>query len=545
VIDNNGGATMLPVYGPFNGSMQALTYWPLTNEAADEWVVSPAAYLIGGSSYRIGFEFYNFQGEPVTIECAYGDSPDPTTMTTFAVFTDVAGTGGLPITAKQLAGGLDPYFNTPNVHQDYFLAIRFTTQGGGQTQFSIDKIMLDDNPSPPPKIAYGMPGDPIGNFIDDPAYPIVMSATYKAPGPVNKTFAVASSTDIYGTLGDFLWDVETSTPWLSVTKAVPGQTLQGYNMTPPRPRQFQTFTLTADPTGLAPGVHTGSITMYGILFNNDFPPPSNGLIATNEPFTVPVELRVSTTGTKGGTNSMAATMAGPLTVAGSPYDFVDPLSGDPIATLHVTSGQIDAMTIRCFPNQLPLNITRMLYVRRYWQISHTGTGWTADITFPYTDHEASMVLDRYQLRGVRQPIPLGAWENPIMGTTSASDPMTNQVRVNNFNPMNIGGNIALAQPYGIFVKDGLASIEAFDLEQNYPNPFNPTTSIRFAVAEERPVRIAVYNSLGAEVAVLVDEVLPAGRYESSFDATTMPSGTYVYRMTSGDFVQTRQMTLAK
>ncbi|MDX9759866.1 MAG: BNR-repeat neuraminidase N-terminal domain-containing protein, partial [Bacteroidota bacterium] len=202
VIDNNGGATMLPVYGPFNGSMQALTYWPLTNEAADEWVVSPPAYLIGGSSYRIGFEFYNFQGEPVTIECAYGASPDPTTMTTFAVFTDVAGTGGLPITAKQLAGGLDPYFNTPNVHQDYFLAIRFTTQGGGQTQFSIDKIMLDDNPSPPPKIAYGMPGDPIADFIDDPAYPIVMSATYKAPGLVNKTFAVASSTDIYGTLGD-------------------------------------------------------------------------------------------------------------------------------------------------------------------------------------------------------------------------------------------------------------------------------------------------------------------------------------------------------
>jgi hypothetical protein len=545
VIDNNGGATMLPVFGPFNGSTQALTYWPLSPDPADEWVVSPGAFLVAGSSYRVGFEFYNFQATPVTIECAFGSSPDPSTMTTFATFSNVASTGGLPLTAKQLAGGLDPYFNTPNFHQNYYLGIRFITAGGTPAQFSIDKILLDDNPSPPPKISYGLPGDPIANFIDDPAVPIILSSTYKIPGPINKTFAVANKIDIYGTLGDFLWDVETSTPWLSVTKAVPERTQQGYNMTPPRPRQFQTFTLTADPTGLAPGVHTGSITMYAILFNNDFPPPSSGLIATNEPFIVPVELRVSTTGTKGGTNSMQATMAGPLTVAGSPYYFIDPLSGDPIATLHVTSGQIDKMTIRCFPNQLPLNITRLLYVQRYWQITHLGTGWTADITFPYSDHEAGMVLDRYQLRGVRQRIPLGAWENPIMGTTSVSYPLTNQVRVRNFNPMNIGGNIALAQPYGIFVKDGLVSVESFDLEQNYPNPFNPTTSIRFAVAEERPVRIAVYNSLGAEVAVLVDEVLPAGRYESSFDATTMPSGTYVYRMTSGDFVQTRQMTLAK
>ncbi|MBR9974726.1 MAG: T9SS type A sorting domain-containing protein, partial [Bacteroidetes bacterium] len=78
-----------------------------------------------------------------------------------------------------------------------------------------------------------------------------------------------------------------------------------------------------------------------------------------------------------------------------------------------------------------------------------------------------------------------------------------------------------------------------------PNPFNPSTSIRYTVAEERHVRIAVYNSLGLEVAVPVDDVLPAGRFEVSFDARNLPSGTYVYRMTAGDFVQTRQMTLSK
>jgi hypothetical protein len=541
IIDNNGG-TSLDVYnGTFNGSNQAIALYSAT-DAADEWLISPGAFLIAGSSYRVGFEFRNWGGSPVTIECAFGASPNPASMTTYATFANIAPGGFL--TAKQLAGGMDPYFNTPNFHQPYYLGFRFVTTGTNP-YFSMDKIKVDDNPSPPPKIAYGLPGDPIANFIEDPAVPIIIVATYKAPGVINKTFAVANKIDIYGAAGDFLWDAETSTPWLSITKAVPDPTQQGYNLTPPRPRQFQTFTLTADPAGLSAGVHYGAITLYGILFNNDFPPPANGLIATNEPMIVPVELRIITAGSKGGATSMVATIPGPLTVPGSPYHFRDPITGDPIATLHVTSGQIDQMTIRCFPNQLPQNLARLLYVQRYWQISHTGTGWTADLTLPYADHEAAMVMDRYQLRGVRQAVPLAQWENPIMGTSSVSYPLTNQVRVSNFNPSNIGGNIALAHPYMIATKDGSASAESFGMEQNYPNPFNPTTTISFAVAEERSVRIAVYNSLGIEVAELVNEVLPAGRFEATFDATNLPSGTYVYRMTAGDFVQTRQMTLSK
>ena len=203
------------------------------------------------------------------------------------------------------------------------------------------------------------------------------------------------------------------------------------------------------------------------------------------------------------------------------------------------------MTITVYPNQLPTNITRLLYVKRYWQITHTGTGWTADITFPYTDQEAAMILDRSQLRGVRQATALARWENPIAGTNSISDPATNTVQVQNFNPMNIGGNIALAHPY-ILVKDRDGSLPAsFSLGQNYPNPFNPTTSLTLTVAEERHVRVAVYNSLGVEVAEPVNGTLPAGQYEVAFDASDLPSGTYVYTMLSGDFMQTRRMTLAK
>jgi hypothetical protein len=123
--------------------------------------------------------------------------------------------------------------------------------------------------------------------------------------------------------------------------------------------------------------------------------------------------------------------------------------------------------------------------------------------------------------------------------------LNNYVTVRDLNESNIGGSIALAHPYFIFARSGGAVPSAFGLEQNYPNPFNPLTAIVFNVAEERHVRIAVYNSLGAEIAVPVDGVVAAGRYETPFDATDLSSGTYVLRMTADGFTQTRLMTLSK
>jgi hypothetical protein len=538
-IDNNGGSSLSVMAGTGNGGNGLAMNAPA--EAADEWIIMPGAELLAGSSYRFGFDFRNWGGSPVTIQAAWGTTPDPTQMSVFATFANIM-PGGF-VTAKQLAGGFDPYFNTPMFNQTYFVAMRFTTSGTN-AYFSIDNIKMDDNPSPPPKIAFGLPGADLSTFIDNPTAKITVLANYKQPGIINRTYEVQNKINIYGTNGDFLWDVETSTPWIKLTKETPNPTLQGYNLTPPRPRQFQTFTLTVNPAGLAAGTHTGDITFYGILFNDDFPPPANGLVATNEPLIIPVELIITSAGSKT-VPSISQTIATPLTVPGSPYNFVDPNTGDPIATVEVTSGQIATMTITAFPNQLPQNLQRKLFVKRYWQIQHTGSGWTANVTFPYADIEASMITDKMQLRGVRQAVMLGAWEDPIMGTSSASDPLTNSVKVHDFNEWNIGGNIALTQPYFVAGKSGAGVPETFGLEQNYPNPFNPTTSIVFTVAEERAVRLAVYNGLGAEVAELVNDVLPAGRYEVSFDASDLPSGTYIYRMLAGEFTATQRMTLSK
>jgi hypothetical protein len=87
--------------------------------------------------------------------------------------------------------------------------------------------------------------------------------------------------------------------------------------------------------------------------------------------------------------------------------------------------------------------------------------------------------------------------------------------------------------------------KAFRLEQNYPNPFNPTTNIVYDVPAQSHVTMTVFDLLGREVAVVIDQVQPAGRYKAVFDASALTSGVYFYRLTAGDFVQTRKLLLLK
>ena len=80
---------------------------------------------------------------------------------------------------------------------------------------------------------------------------------------------------------------------------------------------------------------------------------------------------------------------------------------------------------------------------------------------------------------------------------------------------------------------------------NYPNPFNPETTISYALPQGSKVRLAVYDLLGHEVAVLVDGSQPAGQHTVRFDGGDLPSGSYVYRLQVGEEVVARTMTLVK
>ncbi len=83
------------------------------------------------------------------------------------------------------------------------------------------------------------------------------------------------------------------------------------------------------------------------------------------------------------------------------------------------------------------------------------------------------------------------------------------------------------------------------LEQNYPNPFNPTTTIRYALPVRSRVRLAVFNPLAQQVAILIDGEVDAGYHEVTFDASSLASGVYFYRLQTGDFVQTLKLCLIR
>jgi hypothetical protein len=107
-------------------------------------------------------------------------------------------------------------------------------------------------------------------------------------------------------------------------------------------------------------------------------------------------------------------------------------------------------------------------------------------------------------------------------------------------PTDVGGKVANAAP------------ATFRLDQNYPNPFNPTTEIRFHVpaaqagsAGSSHVTLTVYDMLGRELAVLVDERKAPGSYSVEFNASRLASGVYLYRLSAGSFVQARKMILTR
>lgn len=91
----------------------------------------------------------------------------------------------------------------------------------------------------------------------------------------------------------------------------------------------------------------------------------------------------------------------------------------------------------------------------------------------------------------------------------------------------------------------ILSPDKFELLQNYPNPFNPNTKIKFSLSESSFTTLTVYNSLGEKIDRLIHDQKSAGTYEVNFDGSSLPSGTYFYRLESGENVQIRKMILIK
>ncbi len=104
---------------------------------------------------------------------------------------------------------------------------------------------------------------------------------------------------------------------------------------------------------------------------------------------------------------------------------------------------------------------------------------------------------------------------------------------------------SLTNGTGTAVREEGSVATRFTLEQNYPNPFNPSTTIRFSVVDPQFTTLRVYDVLGREVAVLVNEVEQPGQYTVQFNAANLSSGIYFYTLRAGSFVETKKLTVMK
>ena len=87
--------------------------------------------------------------------------------------------------------------------------------------------------------------------------------------------------------------------------------------------------------------------------------------------------------------------------------------------------------------------------------------------------------------------------------------------------------------------------DRFELYQNYPNPFNPSTTIRYTLPKSSFVSLRIYDVLGREVKTLFSGYRNAGNYSDVFDASNFSSGVYFYKISAGEFTETKSMVLIK
>ena len=100
------------------------------------------------------------------------------------------------------------------------------------------------------------------------------------------------------------------------------------------------------------------------------------------------------------------------------------------------------------------------------------------------------------------------------------------------------------EPIGIIQTSTVIPAKYY-LSQNYPNPFNPVTNIKFDIPKQMMVKIAVYDILGKEISILANEEMNPGSYSVDWDASNYPSGVYFYKITAGDYSESRKMVLVR
>jgi hypothetical protein len=156
------------------------------------------------------------------------------------------------------------------------------------------------------------------------------------------------------------------------------------------------------------------------------------------------------------------------------------------------------------------------------------TGHNYDVDF-FADHNSSGLYEA--------PPADHAWRLTFISSTGNF--------VQNFTHNTSFTDIQWPNPTDVSENNNSINPNNYELVQNYPNPFNPTTKIKFFLQKEGMVTLKVYNLLGGEVGVILNENLPMGVHEVTFDAQGLNSGLYIYRIQSGEFDAAKKMLLIR
>ncbi|MCH9029766.1 MAG: T9SS type A sorting domain-containing protein, partial [Bacteroidetes bacterium] len=149
--------------------------------------------------------------------------------------------------------------------------------------------------------------------------------------------------------------------------------------------------------------------------------------------------------------------------------------------------------------------------------------------------------------------PFGVAITPDGDFAYVANPGSNTVLVIDIATNTVVATVSVGEfPEGIAITIGPVGVTdvgaiptAYTLSQNYPNPFNPTTTINYKIPELSNVVLKLYDVLGNEVSVLVNEEKPIGSYEAEFNTTDLPSGVYFYQLRAGNFIATKKMVLLR
>jgi hypothetical protein len=141
------------------------------------------------------------------------------------------------------------------------------------------------------------------------------------------------------------------------------------------------------------------------------------------------------------------------------------------------------------------------------------------------------------------PLEFGIGQSNIIDSLIVNWPSGLVQRFANVTP-NVIYALTEGQPLAINISSGIIP-ESYSLSQNYPNPFNPSTIIKYGIANNSFVTLKVFDLLGKEIAVLVNEKKTAGYYETEFRAENIPSGVYFYTLKTDSYTETKKMIFLK